>query len=116
MSYMKSLQNNLKTIQDILNTTSASGRVYHYTRPHNIKPSWVVWQEDSEYQSFNADNRKHEQQVHGTIDCYTATEFDPLLDEIQSALCDAQIGWRLNTVSYEDDTNLIHYEWEFYVV
>ena len=62
------------------------------------------------------DNRKQEQQVHGTIDCYTKIEFDPLLDEIQDALNAAGIGWSLLTVQYEDETNLIHYEWEFYVV
>lgn len=112
---MKSLQNNLKTVRDALNSTSANGKVYHYTRPANIKPAWVVWQEDSEADSVEVDNRKQEQQVHGTIDCYTQIEFDPLLDEIQDALNSAGIGWSLLTVQYEDETNLIHYEWEFYI-
>lgn len=112
---MKSLQNNLKKVYNALNTTSAKGRVYHYTRPSDIEPSWVVWQEDGESDSAEFDNRKHEQQVHGTIDCYTLKEFDPLLDEIQNALNGAGIGWGLLSVQYEDETNLIHYEWEFYI-
>lgn len=111
---MKSLQDNLKTIRDALNGTSASGSVYHFTRPVD-KERWVVWQEDGESQSHEANNRKVEQQIHGTIDCYTQEEFDPLLDEIQEALNEAGVGWSLLSVQYEDETNLIHYEWEFYV-
>lgn len=108
---MKSLQKNLKHLRDVLKTTSAP--VYHYTKPKSVKAPWVVWQEDGEAESFDSDNRKAEQQVHGTIDCYTLTEYDPLLDEIQEALNGAEIGWRLSSVQYEDETNLIHYEWEF---
>lgn len=112
---MKSLQNNLKRIKDALNTTSANGSVYHFTRPKDKLDRWVVWQEDGESESHRANNRKVEQQIHGTIDCYTLQEFDPLLDEIQNALNDAGIGWSLLSVQYEDKTNLIHYEWEFYI-
>lgn len=112
---MKSLQNELKRIRDTLNSTSAKGRVFHYTRPANIKPSWIVWQEDGEYQSFDNDNRKDIQQVQGIIDCYTQKEYDPLLDEVQDALNASGIGWRLSFTDYEDDTKLIHYQWEFYL-
>lgn len=114
---MKSLQNSLKQIRDLLNGTSAKGRVFHYTRPSKTLPSWVVWAEDSESSDFSAGNHKAEQQVHGTIDCYSKTEYDPLFDEIQEALNGADsIGWRLNSVQYEDETSLIHYEWEFNVI
>jgi len=111
---MKSVQQNLKRIRDALNGTSAHGRVYHYTRPSDQNSSWVVWQEDGEGESFNTGNHKAEQQIHGTIDCYTPTEYDPLLDEIQTALEGLEdTGWSLLSVQYEDETNLIHYEWEF---
>lgn len=114
---MKSLQTNLKKISEALNTTSANGRVYHYTRPKDPGKSWVVWAEDSEAVSFRADNYKHEQQIHGTIDAFTQKEYDPLLDEIQEALNNLQnVAWALLSVQYEDDTKLIHYEWEFNVV
>lgn len=113
---MKSVQSNLKRIRDALNSTSAQGRIYHYKRPKDQKPSWIVWQEDGEGGSFEGDNRKCEQQIHGTIDCYTLEEYDPLLDEVQEALNDADlVGWSLLSVQYEDETNLIHYEWEFYI-
>lgn len=113
---MKSVQNNLKRIKAALNSTSAQGRVFHYKRPKDQKPNWIVWQEDGEGDSFSTDNRKQEQQIHGTIDCYTLIEYDPLLDEVQKALNDADLaGWSLLSVQYEDNTNLIHYEWEFYI-
>lgn len=113
---MKSVQNNLKRIRDALNGTSAKGRVFHYKRPKDQKPNWIVWQEDGEADFMNADNRKQEQQIHGTIDCYTLAEYDPLLDEIQDALNKAGLTeWSLLSVQYEDETNLIHYEWEFYI-
>lgn len=110
---MKSLQQNLKSLRDTLKSVSTPNIVFHYEKPANIKAPWVVWQEDGESSSFDADNHKSEQQIHGTIDCYTQTEYDLLLDEIQDALDGAEIGWRLNSVQYEDTTKLIHYEWEF---
>ena len=113
---MKSLQKNLKNLRDTLKTVSVPEKVFHYAKPKDIKPPYIVWQEDSETSALSTDNRKQEQQVHGTIDCYTKQEYDPLLDEIQDALNGAEIGWGLLTVQYEDTTNLIHYEWEFYIV
>lgn len=113
---MKSLQNNLKMIRDILNSTSAKGRVFHYTRPAKSLPSWVVWQEDGSDMDFHGNNKKQIQQIHGTIDCYSKTEYDPLFDEIQDALNESDVtGWSLLSVQYEDETALIHYEWEFYI-
>lgn len=113
---MKSLTTNLKTIRDILNSTSAKGRVFHYTKPKKDLKSWIVWQEDGEDMSQEADNHKIIQQVTGSIDLYSKTEYDPLIDEVQKALDEAQnVGWRLSMVDYEDETTLIHYQWEFYI-
>lgn len=112
---MKSLQKNLKNLRDILKAVSVPDKVFHYARPKDTKAPWIVWQEDSETSSFGGDDHKAEQQVHGTIDCYTQTEYDPLLDEVQNALNAAEVGWNLLSVQYEDETKLIHYEWEFFI-
>lgn len=109
-----SLQNKLTKVRDALLTVTAS--CYHYRRPAEVEKNYIVWQEDSEDESFDADNRKREQQIHGTIDYFTQTEFDPVADGIQNALETAGIGFRLKAVDYEDDTKLIHYEWEVWVV
>ena len=83
---------------------------------HMKADRYFVWQEDGEASSFHSDDHKLEQQIHGTIDCYTLQEYDPLLDEIQDALDKADlVGWSLLSVQYEDETKLIHYEWEFYI-
>lgn len=88
-------------------------RVYHYWRP-KMEPPYVVWQEDEEASSLEADGRKQEQAIGGSIDYFTLDEMDQKVDEIQEALNDAPyIAWRLESVQYEEDTNLIHYEWRF---
>lgn len=108
---MKSISEQLKKVRDALGTVSAP--VYHYKRPNNQKPSWIVWQEDGSLTDMWANNGMAEQQLHGTIDLYTLTEFDPVMDEVQTALNSIMTGWSLQSVDYEDETNLIHYEWEW---
>lgn len=83
---------------------------YHYYRPVNTFPC-LIWQETGETGSFNSDNGKAEQRIVGTVDCFTKTEFDPLLDEIQTTLQGLGLTWLLDTVQYETETGLIHYTW-----
>lgn len=116
---MMSLQDKLRGVLSALLTVSdAEGTnipVYHYRRSEGLTAGYIVWSEDSETDSFDSDNRKAEQQIHGTIDYYTQTEFDAVVDNVQSALDAGRIGYRLNSVQYEDETALIHWEWEFFV-
>ena len=109
---MKSLNDILKGVRDALLTVT--NECYHYRRPNSPKTHYIVWAEDSEAAAADADNRKTEQQIHGTVDYYTLDEFDVNVDRIQEALNFACIGFRINSVQYEDTTNLIHYEWEFW--
>lgn len=110
---MKSLNNILRRVQDALLTVTEE--CYHYRRPNTPKSHYIVWAEDSEADSADADNRKAEQQLHGTVDYFTLDEFDTNVDRIQEAMNFVCIGFRINSVQYEDETNLIHYEWEFWV-
>lgn len=92
--------------------------VYHYRKAEENKTTpWIVWAEDGEGESMAVDNRRLPyQSVHGTIDLFTLTEYDQLVDEIQETLDELEaVAWRLSSVQYEDETNLIHYEWEFEV-
>ena len=79
-----------------------------------MEPPFCVWAEDGE-NGFNAGNRKAEQAITGTVDYYTPQEYDPAVDNIQAALNSLRIPWQLNSVQYEDETNLIHYEWTWEV-
>lgn len=89
---------------------------YHYWRstPKGVK-SYIVWAEDEEASALNADNLKQKQGIHGTIDYFTQTEYDPVVDEIQEGLNGLEnVSWRLNSVQYEDETTFIHHEWDFW--
>ena len=107
------LQQKLERIGAAL-VSGVGDNVYHYWRP-NMSGNFCVWAEDGETVSFNGDNQKAEQAIGGYVDYYTKTEYDPALDDVQDALkalaADMPFGWRLDSVQYEDDTNLIHYQW-----
>lgn len=103
-----------KIVRDALNTTS--GPVYHFRKDMTAGNRYIVWQEDSDDGTHYANNRRSERQLHGTIDLFTLSEYDELIDQIETALDTARrVSFRLNSVQYEEDTNLIHYEWEFWV-
>ena len=112
---MKSIEKLLRGVHEELNKIEGVD-FYHYRRPANVKSEYGIWAEDGELSSFSGDNIKLEQQIHGTVDFYTLKEFNPVLDSIQDALEAVAHGhWMLNSVQYEDETNLIHYEWDFTV-
>lgn len=86
--------------------------VYHYHAKGTKKPDkYIVWAEDGETGASHADNRKRKQAMGGTVDYFTKMEYDPAVEAIQTALNDAGIGWRLESIQYEEDTGYIHYEW-----
>lgn len=88
---------------------SLPGNVYHRWRP-KMQPPFTVWQEQGE-NGFEADNRKAEQGVTGSVDYFTRADMDPVIDQIQQLMTDLGMAWTLNSIQYEDETNLIHYEW-----
>ena len=85
----------------------------HYRR--TAKPPFIVWAEDGEDLPMSAENHKSEQQLTGVIDFYTLTEFDPIADDIQEILNAEPVGWSLGSVQYEDETNLIHFQWRWWL-
>ena len=91
---------------------AACGACYHYEKPAGTRAPYVVWAEDGEPGGFSGNNKKGEQAIGGTLDFYTLTEFDPLVDALQTVL-ESQFGgsWVLESVQYEDETKLIHYGW-----
>ena len=108
------LQQKLERIGTAL-VTGVGDNVYHYWRPNLPSGDFCVWAEDGETVSLDADNGKAEQAIGGYVDYYTKTEYDPALDAVQDVLrglaADMPFCWRLDSVQYEDDTNLIHYQW-----
>lgn len=70
----------------------------------------MVWAEDDRL-DLEADNKHVEKGVQGTIDYFTKTEFDGKTDTIEAQLDTMGVNWYLNSIQYEQDTGLIHYEW-----
>lgn len=103
---------NLKRLRDAL--TSINGlKVYHYWRPR-LEAPFLVWQEDGEDNALHTSNHKAEQSIGGTIDYYTKDEYDVMVETIQATLNTIEnLGWSLSSVQFEEETNLIHYEWTF---
>ena len=91
-------------------------RVYHYWRT-KLEAPYCIWQEDSEGMSLWSSNHQQEQIISGTIDYFTKEEYDYKVEEIQEALNELEnCGWNLLNVDYEEDTNLIHYTWNFQII
>lgn len=105
----------LQKIRDCL--ASIEGlKVYHYWRPR-LEAPFCVWAEDGEGDSLHTNNHKAEQVITGTIDYFTLNEYDTNVDNIQNALNELEnCGWNLSGVDYEEDTNLIHYTWNFQII
>lgn len=107
---MKSLHSIISPVGEAL-VSALGSNVYHYWRPRLIPP-YCVWAEDGE-DAFYSENKKTEQGITGYVDYYTLTEYDPAVDSIQQALnsIGGAFAWRLDSVQYEEDTNLIHHQW-----
>lgn len=86
------------------------GSAYHYIAEPNAKPPYLVWAEDSA-NDFEADNIHSEKMFQGTIDLYTRMENDLLIENVPKALESIDAAYYLNSVQYEEETGLIHYEW-----
>jgi hypothetical protein len=98
----------LNDLRDLLLTITPS--VFHYEASSQTG-NYIVWAEDREGTSLFADNKKIQQVLQGTIDYFTKTEFDPVVDQIQEKLNTAKTAWSLNSIQHEKDTGYIHYEW-----
>ena len=72
---------------------------------------YIVWAEDGQADSLQADNAMVAQALTGTADYFTKTEDDPNFHKIQKALNASGVAWRLASIQHEDETGYIHYEW-----
>ena len=100
---LSNLKNALLTVTD---------KVYHYTAPKNCDVPYIVWAEDSRY-DLVADNVHVEAGIEGTIDLFTRQENDERMPGIEAVLNSLPIGWYLNSTQFEEQTELVHFEWVF---
>ena len=104
---MMSYRERLESIGTAL--AAAVPNTYHYCRP-NLQPPFCIWAEESG-NGFTADNKTAEHALTGTVDYFSKQEYDPAPDAIESTLSGLGLIWELNSVQYEDETELIHHEW-----
>lgn len=110
------LQTRLKQLYEGLSEITPN--CFHYYAPSDASVPYIVWNEDSEDESFDADNKKVRQSVSGYVDYFTSTEFDPNFDAIQSFLNGFEsLSWTWDSTQYgdptNDDDNLIHHTWSW---
>lgn len=86
--------------------------VSHFERMKSDR--YFVWQEEASIDLL-ADNGHFAYAVRGTTDLFTTQEFDPWADEIETAFFRAGISFRKNSVQYEENTGIVHHEWEWTV-
>lgn len=84
-------------------------RAYHYRAPENCKPGYAVWEEYAGTH-VSADNSHAEAAFSISVDYFTATEFDEAIDAI-CELLNTFGSWVLESIQFEPETNIIHYEW-----
>ena len=60
-----------------------------------------------------ADDAMQEQAMSGAVHLYTRGAGRVQMQKVQEALNSGEVSWRLNSVQYEESTNLTHYEWVF---
>ena len=74
-----------------------------------MQAPFVVWAETGEATDFHTDNVKGEVLLNVSVDVYTQTEYDVLLDKVFEFLNESGIPFSISDVDYEDAGSLIHY-------
>ena len=90
-------------------------RCWHYVAQSNAVPPYLVWAEDGD-NDLSADNVHAERCYTGTVDLYSKADPEPLSEAVPAALEGIGAAWYLNSVQYEEDTGLTHWEWVWEVV
>ena len=103
----------LETLQQAL--AALTERCWHYVAEPNAVPPYLVWAEDGD-NDLAGDNLHGERCYTGTVDLYTRADPEPLFEAVPAALEDIGASWYLNSVQYEEDTGLTHFEWVWEVV
>ena len=96
--------------------TDITQNTHHYAAPPNTQPPYIVWQEFDQDEIMDADGEQDVYSVSGTIDIFSLAEKEPLVKQVRESLNGSEVGFYLKSVQYEEDTGLIHWEFEFSLV
>ncbi len=90
---------------------TVTGSVYH-VRAYKAEAPYLVWMEDGTGDALRANGATEEQAMSGTIHLFEPeTTAQSLYPAVQKVLNSVVCAWSLNSIQYEEDTGLAHYEW-----
>lgn len=92
-----------------LDNTGIRFAAYAWAAPPQTD-AWGVLSIDGGF-SLDGDNSHAEDALEGTIDLYTRRLDSADFTSVDGCLKKLDICYRLNSVQYEQDTRLLHYEW-----
>lgn len=89
---------------------SLDSNVFHHFSPPGAGIPRIVW---AEYyrEDLRADNIHVETSWEISVNVYTKSETEALIGSLEAMLNQNELNWRLDSVTYEDDTALLHYEY-----
>ena len=94
---------------DLLNTTKIPFVAYRWDqRPES--GAYGTAQIEGGADSVSGDGMILHQGIRASVDLYDPSPGTENADKVQDAL-NGVVSWRLNSVQYEDDPPLVHYEW-----
>lgn len=100
----------LTTLIELL--AALTPRCFEYFAAPNTKAPYIVWGVN-DTNDFEADGKHTNRASVGSIDLFTKSSGDALIEKIEAALEEADVAWDVESIQYEDETGLIHYEWSF---
>ena len=97
-------------MDEILNELKKLGAFTAYAWSHAPADNYGVIAIDGQ-NALRAGNKTAEKIPEGTIDWFTRNPSSAVPGQIEALLDRLGASWYLNSVQYEEDTGLIHYEW-----
>lgn len=82
----------------------------HFAWSHAPAPPYGTWQEYGA-RDLIANGRHAEKAMAYAVDLYTRDDGTTPRRTVEAALAGLDAPWRLNSLQFEPDTGLIHYEW-----
>jgi hypothetical protein len=99
----------LKDVRDLYKSVLPE-HSHHYTADGETG-NYIVWSEDTQANSIYAEDKMDDRALQGTTDYFTKIEYDPMVNQIETAMNNSDMSWKLNSIQFEKDTGYIHYEW-----
>lgn len=96
----------------ILGALKATGipfAAYGWDRPP--AGTYGVFSIEGQEDSLSGDDGVREQGVRGSVDLFVQGVSTSGAETVQEAISSVTPSWFLNSVQYESDTGLVHYEW-----